>query len=452
MVAGQTLAPSGQTLTIKGNYSGSGTVYTAVDLNFGKTQVRPNGIDVNGAVTGSPLINITFLDNGAGPNNVFFGGDGRQVVAKFNSVTGFAPDTATNLKLKSYNDNPLSFFNYSYQTVQDPTNAARSDQDIVQTPKPGLAAGTLTQVATTVIALNSSFFQNTAAFLGQPQNPKSNEFHLGVWNRDGESLTGIESVSSVQGLSQSSKVVSNLFGTQFGFDGGLFNIQNSGYNVHFGVTGGEVFASSTELNQPGTNSRTRVPFGGVYAALTGHGFAGMFQVRYDDYHLTLNSAPEQVFNHELRGHGLTYSGDFQYIIPITGNYFIEPSAGAYITRANVGDLVFGAGRTSIGGIDSALGRIGMRGGFTVQNGPLVFQPYASLNLFHEFDGPVSTEFTAGNAAFTILSSRVGTFGQGGVGIGVQAPGIGLTGYVRTDARFGQNIQGWTLTSGLRYSF
>ena len=58
----------------------------------------------------------------------------------------------------------------------------------------------------------------------------------------------------------------------------------------------------------------------------------------------------------------------------------------------------------------------------------------------------------GAGALAIASTRIGTFEQASVGVGWQVPNTGWTGYVRSDAKFGQKVEGWTLTAGLRYNW
>ena len=66
-------------------------------------------------------------------------------------------------------------------------------------------------------------------------------------------------------------------------------------NVHFGLTAGEAFASSSDtFNTPslfqttnGVSTNANVPFYGVYAALTGNGLAATFQWRRNLFDLSL---------------------------------------------------------------------------------------------------------------------------------------------------------------------
>ena len=124
--------------------------------------------------------------------------------------------------------------------------------------------------------------------------------NFGVWNRDAVGDTNIASSSLVQNNAaatpQASHVDTRLAGFQYGLDAGLFNINNSGFNTHLGVTVGDVFTSSTDHANPGVTSSAEIPFVGAYGALTGKGFAGIVGVRYDRYNLSLTNPIENVRN------------------------------------------------------------------------------------------------------------------------------------------------------------
>jgi hypothetical protein len=49
-------------------------------------------------------------------------------------------------------------------------------------------------------------------------------------------------------------------------------------------------------------------------------------------------------------------------------------------------------------------------------------------------------------------TRVGTFGQFGLGTAAQLANTGWLGFVRADYRTGDDIHGWDVTGGIRYQF
>ena len=99
---------------------------------------------------------------------------------------------------------------------------------------------------------------------------------------------------------------------------------------------------------------------------------------------------------------------------------------------------------------------------------MIWQPFASASVFHEFAGNVISNYTSlPNSAFvagrrrrlrsrrfnqTTSTSRVGTYGQYSLGIAGQVVNTGWLGFARVDYSDGDNINGWTGNAGIRYQF
>ncbi len=121
-------------------------------------------------------------------------------------------------------------------------------------------------------------------------------------------------------------------------------------------------------------------------------------------------------------------------------------------------------------IKSEIGRLSLRAGTTIATPNVIWQPFGSVSVFHEFAGQVSTNYTSlPNGAFlagggfppggvaqtfnqNTLTSRVGTYGQYSLGVAGQLVNSGWLGFARVDYRNGNNIDGWTGNAGLRYQF
>jgi len=73
-------------------------------------------------------------------------------------------------------------------------------------------------------------------------------------------------------------------------------------------------------------------------------------------------------------------------------------------------------------------RVGVRVGTTVTSGDVIWQPFASASVFHEFRGEVSSNLTSSFSALgapfaplptlssTVTTSGLGTYGQFGLGV------------------------------------
>jgi opacity protein-like surface antigen len=97
------------------------------------------------------------------------------------------------------------------------------------------------------------------------------------------------------------------------------------------------------------------------------------------------------------------------------------------------------------------------------SGNVVWQPFASASVFHEFQGGATSSLTSNFSAIglgsalptlssTVSSGGLGTYGQFGLGIAAQDVSTGWVGYLRGDYRTGDNIEGWSVNSGFRYQF
>ncbi len=152
------------------------------------------------------------------------------------------------------------------------------------------------------------------------------------------------------------------------------------------------------------------------------------------------------------GHGFSEDGAE---LSIGERFWLTYSAGGI-----VGNGIVSTYRTAP--IESQIGRLSLRGGTTIVSQNMIWQPFASVSVFHEFASNVETTQTSLNAfAFAVIpvsltgsssTTRVGTYGQYSLGVAGQVQNTGWLGFVRVDYRNGNNIDGWTGNAGLRYQF
>jgi opacity protein-like surface antigen len=159
------------------------------------------------------------------------------------------------------------------------------------------------------------------------------------------------------------------------------------------------------------------------------------------------------------------------------DWFIEPSAGViisrikvdpfnYLTAGTVNDRL--SGTLQLNDIKSDIGRLGLRFGTTVNTGNVVWQPFASVSVWHEFGPNITSNyatcpgcvvFSGGGFPRTLVTvsgssstTNIGTFGQYSLGVSAAVPGTGWLGFVRVDFRDGPELEGWSGTGGIRYQF
>jgi outer membrane autotransporter protein len=333
----------------------------------------------------------------------------------------------------------------------------------------GASAGA--SITTAITSLNTAFLTQTSAFIGTPSNPQVDQLGGGIWIRGVGGRNTIDSVTTAVSLgggtyAADSRSQLDFAGVQGGIDIGRFDIGASGADLYIGLIGGVITANDNELTGFGQYNFT-VPFGGIYTALTFGSFFIDAQLRGDIYEMDLTNPLIGLSNQSFHGDGITFTSSAGYKFSF-GSFFVEPSAGVIWSRVSLnmlgipggGPLGVPAGTYNFDAIDSLLGRVGIRLGTTVQSGNIAFQPFATASVWNEFAGNATSSFTPSPACpaatncfpLDLSTSRIGTYGQFGIGLAAQVLDTGWLGYVRADYRTGENIQGWDLTGGLRYQF
>jgi opacity protein-like surface antigen len=274
------------------------------------------------------------------------------------------------------------------------------------------------------------------------------------------------------------RTLEDFAGVQAGADFASLNV--NGWNLHVGSTLGSLGAR-TQDGTPGLSPPTsfrdtlQIPFAGFYGAASYGGFLVDGMVRGNFFQNEVSDGNHGLAGQRFDAHGISVTGNVAYNQRF-GNWFVEPSAGiswskTYVNALNVpGTGVLGTPVgpgfvppwvLTVNDIDSTLGRLSARVGTTVVSGNVVWQPFASASVFHEFQGGVTSSLMSNFSAISLplptLSSTVstgglGTYGQFGLGIAAQGVGTNWVGYLRGDYRTGDNIEGWSVNGGLRYQF
>ncbi len=359
--------------------------------------------------------------------------------------------------------------------------------------------------------LSTAFLSNQgSAFVSAPGDPKPNQDGGGVWARGvggeftskfGNTGTGAVTTAASTALvpvvpgvfvpvnvpagalntnatvNCTGSVHATFAGSQVGTDISKLNI--NGWNLHLGTTAG--YLSSHATDNFGGSVNFEVPFVGTYLVATHGRFFADLMVRREFYTADLTQPLVGLFRQQVGANGYSVSTSAGYNFALANNWFIEPSAGFIYTRTNVDTFNVSGGVISQGAvsalstnpIESEIGRLSLRVGTTVQNGNIIWQPFGSASVFHEFAGNVvSNGATLPNGAFantaTIVpgsigvipvsvtgsnsTTRVGTYGQYSLGLAAQVANTGWLGFVRGDYKRGDNIEGWTANAGIRYQF
>ncbi|MBR1092680.1 autotransporter domain-containing protein [Bradyrhizobium manausense] len=331
--------------------------------------------------------------------------------------------------------------------------------------------------------VNTAFLtQQGSAFVSAPANPAPDQPGGGVWARAVGGQVNISSTSQSAGVSTQAGTVfntattncsnaqkENFAGVQVGAD--IARLNWSGWNVHLGTTAGYLGAKTTD--NANFSNNFEVPFFGTYIVATKGRFFADLMVRQEFYNVSLNNPGFAFAGQPIGAHGFSVSASTGYNFDLGDSWFIEPSAGFIYSKTSVDNFtapgVAGPSFTGITGIirtndvESEMGRLSLRGGKTIATPNVIWQPFASVSVFHEFAGNVTSNYTSLNGVFpvggapftynqTTTTSRVGTYGQYSLGVAGQIVNTGWLGFVRVDYRNGSNIDGWTGNAGIRYQF
>jgi opacity protein-like surface antigen len=373
-------------------------------------------------------------------------------------------------------------------SVPPPVNGVVANAAVMAVANVSASVGALT---TSINSVNTAFLTQSSAFIGSPANPQPDQEGGGVWTRGvGGHLSASTTATAgnisfggpVSGsITCNTRTLEDFAGVQVGTDIARLNV--NGWNLHagsmIGYLGSNAHDATPDLNPPASfRDSLQIPFVGIYGAASYGGFLVDGQVRSDFFQNDVTDDNHGLAGQRFDARGISVTGNVAYNQKLYNNWFIEPSVGIIWSRTHVDPLnVPGTGVTgtppgpgfvppwvlTVNDIDSTLGRLSARVGTSVVSGNVVWQPFASASVFHEFQGEVTSSLTSNFSAIglgsvlptlrsTVLSGSLGTYGQFGLGIAAQDLGTGWVGYLRGDYRTGDSIEGWSVNGGLRYQF
>jgi len=307
--------------------------------------------------------------------------------------------------------------------------------------------------------VNTAFLtQQGSAFVSAPANPVPDQPGGGVWVRGVGGDVNIKSTSLSTGISTQGGAVFNtattncansqhetFAGAQVGAD--IARLNWDGWNVHLGTTAGYLGARTTD--NAGFDNKFEVPFFGTYVVATKGRFFADLMVREEFYNVSLNNPGFSFANQPVGAHGYSISGSTGYNFDLGQGWFVEPSAGFVYSKTSVDNFtapgVFGANFTGITGIVqtndvvSEIGRASVRVGKVIETPTVIWQPFGSVSVFHEFAGNTVSNYVSINGIFpspggppfqynqSTSTSRVGTYGQYSLGLAGQIVNTGWLG-------------------------
>lgn len=214
----------------------------------------------------------------------------------------------------------------------------------------------------------------------------------------------------------------DYFGGQLGFDIGTMGEKGG---VVFGLTGGYLsstlrFEEATRFEYDGLNL-------GAYASLRAGGFFANALVKYDHYWIDAHGGSTG-YKDSLGGDAIGAQAEAGFRFGSTG-FFAEPLASIAYVRTSLDDLEALGQVLDYDRADGLRGKAGLRiGGTTAIGGGNMLTFYASGMAVKEFKGRDGATFVSGPYALALGNRRIGTYGQGTLGLNVTTPG-GISGFI-----------------------
>ena len=344
-------------------------------------------------------------------------------------------------------------------------------------------------LVSSINTVNTAFLTQSSAFIGSPANPQPDQEGGGVWARGVGGHLSTSTTATAGNISfgtpQQGNIICNtrtledFAGVQIGTDFARLNV--NGWNLHLGSMVGYLGSKTHDATpglDPPANFRDslQIPFVGAYGAASYGNFLVDGQVRGDFFQNEVSDSTHGLSGQRFDARGISLTGNVAYNQKLDNKWFVEPSAGIIWSRTQVDPShVPGTGVTgtpigpgfvppwvlTVNDIESTLGRLSVRVGTTVTSGNVVWQPFASASVFHEFQGGVTSSLASNFSAIgvgaptlssTVSTSSLGTYGQFGAGVAARIVDTGWVTYLRGDYRTGDNIEGWSVNGGLRYQF
>ncbi|MDR3372491.1 MAG: autotransporter outer membrane beta-barrel domain-containing protein [Ancalomicrobiaceae bacterium] len=426
------------TLTVNGTYTATGSSHLVVDANLtaGATGTRAEELIATAASTGATSITI---------NKVQLPANG--VLASPITIA----DVATGANFTLANAAALQNGPVTY-TLDAVTSGGRTQWELTSHLN-GVGA-VAASVGSAISAISTGFAEPTSAFVTGPSDPRQDQVSIGVWARTKAGQYDVGSITTANADIKAAKMRSQFEGVQAGIDGSISDIGGSNWSVNFGVTAGDVKVFSHDLLSSATSKvNIDAPFFGLYAVAKGDGFYADVQAQRNYYNLDLTNAFIAASGTTLKGQGYSVVASAGKVFPLFEAWTLEPSLGFNYSSVTIGQLATLAGTLKSDTVDSYIGSARLKLGTSFKAGDkLVLAPSVQASVWHEFAGDATSTFVTPGTTTPISTTRIGTFGQLGVGVFGQILDSGASGFIRADYRAGENVHGGSITAGLRYQF
>ncbi|WP_175540676.1 autotransporter-associated beta strand repeat-containing protein [Phyllobacterium sp. OV277] len=454
----------GDKLTISGDYIGHAGSNIALDVNFDNSTA--DAVTVGGVLMGTTNLKLNALTAGQAPTafgktilvlDAAKGGDGTVTVEGLPSGGIVQYDVA---RIGGSGSDPSRF--------------------VIRSGINGTAASSV--VSGFIAAQNvigSSFFKPSSGLISAPVDPDKNQFGLAPWIRTNGGMSKIDTKGTIYqpdgtSVEAPATIETSYYGYQVGLDSGFFNIQDTGSNVNFGITGGQIFGKSDQKNFANTTDFSSV-FYGAYAAYTKGPFFIDLQVRQElmDYTVNVDDPIFKIKGGDVEGKRMSIGGSTSYTLPYKDWSFI-PATGFTYSKSSTDDLLVprnillnqNEARVRFSDVESLIGfgGITVSRNFFFKDDRIRLSPFVTATAYHDFAGDIDATLTmdpssSNPVVLPVKTDRLKTYGEVSFGANLLAltgkiNGVDrlVIGSVRGDFQYGENIIGGSVTAQFRMQF
>ncbi|MDH7975223.1 autotransporter outer membrane beta-barrel domain-containing protein [Sphingomonas sp. AR_OL41] len=420
---------SGDTLTLAGNFAGSGASALGLDLTF-DTTVTADQLIVGGAATGTTLIKLNITNPSAATLS-----STPVILVRTGAGSAAGAFTLANpdIGLIRYG----LAFNAASGTFGLTGNAGAP---VYRTLKIGEGAGNIWNRAT----------DGWEAHLADGRDTRGGGSGEGrkIW---GQIFGGVDTRDENRSVATPGSGTANYdlgyrqtyYGAQIGVD------LAEGENSVFGVTGSYV---SSEQQGHGSADRSKfetVSLGGYVGFHAGPFFASALAQYGHDW---VTASNEQLgWKDKLKGD--LYGAAVQVGVRFgSEKVYAEPLASLSYLHTDISDLHALGQTIAFDGATGLRGKLGARLGASFDlkgGGKALF--YATGNAVHEFKGDNGATFLSGGGSATLGNQRIATYGQGSVGVNFVSAGK-LSGFIEADGNIGGEFKGAGGRAGISLKF
>jgi hypothetical protein len=424
-------------ITITGTYTGGGQFL--VDANT--ATATADVMRITGAASGNTNVGVNLIGRGF-------------LASGFLPIVFVTPGAAAG----TFTSNTV--FSSGILTESFGQNPANSGQfGILQSFNPNTAQ--LAGLSTIASSVSNFIDEPTSVYVTAKANPSAGDHQFGFWGRGGagnfnQNLSTAFSTGATGLGTVTRRVSTNYQMLQAGFDYGMLNMGGKGWNLHLGVTGGNMDSSARET---AGSVQYDASFVGGYAFLSNGAFTldGGLRREWRNFKIFNQTVLGNASPVTTKGRATAGSVSASYRIGFGTGFALTPSASLNFSDGNIDSFAVDAlTRYSPGSDKSLVGRAGARLSYKMQpRGRLILEEYVGVHALRNFSNlEASSVLFAGATTtnFGALTTAYRDAVQYSAGIKATNETGRIGAFIEGNWNSGNGVEGGSMSIGARVNF